>query len=516
MKRHIINIIPAFFILVIAASCYKDLSTPASISIPEIEIINDLEVINVAYGHYITMEAQVQEEGRTEDDFSYLWEIDLVHGSVKDRLEIGTEKTLSYQVGNSPSDKPYTLTLKVTDKVNGLEKMESWPVYVSSSLGEGIIVAHKCNEDGTAYDVDLLAAKPITFGYQSDAPLVTRNLYQFANGRPIDGRINSMITSVVTDGAVFNTTRIMIGTDTDLIALNPIDYKEVERNASLFNSKESFFGTSYLFNFADYLTCAFIDGRFFSCICNFDRAYTKVPLPSGKDDIFTKSNVAFSKPDQGRVLVFSPFDNKFYYATCLSIQGGMSAIESSSLPYSLTGANAVGGGCLKNMFLGMILKLADASYHLVMAELYSLNPTLTDYPLDGIANIDKAVDFAFCDNANLFYYCTSDKIYSVTLSGNQVTGRTLSWKPDSEDEKITHIEQYAQNWYGTSQNSFNNYPFVLDYHRLQLVIVTYNEKTKEGKIYLRPFSTSTGLFTLTDNGRYEGFGEISAIATTPR
>lgn len=516
MKRQYTYVISFSLLLLMAVSCYKDLSTEAGTSIPDIEIISDVDVINVAYGHYITMEAKVQEEGRSEQDFSYLWEIDLVHGNVNDRLEIGTEKVLSYQVGNSPSDKPYTLTLKVTDKVNGLEKMIYWPVYVSSSLGEGIIVAHKCDDAGTAYDVDLLAAKPVTYGYQSDSPLITKNLYQFANNCPIESRINSMITSVVTDGAVFNTTRIMIGTETDLIALNPVNYQETERNASLFNSKETVFGTSYLFNFADYLTCAFINGRFFSCICNFDRAYTRVPLPSEKEDIFTKSNVAFSKPDQGRVLVFSPFDKKFYYATCLSIQGGMSAVETSSLPYSLAGANAVGGGCLKNMVLGMIMKLADASYHLVTAELYSLNPTLQDYSLEGASDIENAVDFAFCDNANLFYYCTSDKIHSVTLSGDQVTSRTLSWKPDSEDEKITHIEQYAQNWYGTSQNSFNNYPFVLNYHRLQLVIVTYNEKTKEGKIYLRPFSVSTGLFTLTDNGSYGGFGEITAIATTPR
>ena len=44
----------------------------------------------------------------------------------------------------------------------------------------------------------------------------------------------------------------------------------------------------------------------------------------------------------------------------------------------------------------------------------------------------------------------------------------------------------------------------------------YNEKTGEGKIYLRPFNVSTGLFTSKNNGTYGGFGEITAICPTFR
>ena len=50
----------------------------------------------------------------------------------------------------------------------------------------------------------------------------------------------------------------------------------------------------------------------------------------------------------------------------------------------------------------------------------------------------------------------------------------------------------------------------------QLMIFTYNESTGEGKIYLRPFNVSTGLFTYKDNGVYGGFGRITAAASTFR
>ena len=65
---------------------------------------------------------------------------------------------------------------------------------------------------------------------------------------------------------------------------------------------------------------------------------------------------------------------------------------------------------------------------------------------------------------------------------------------------------------GTHQYYLSEYEFPLATNRLQMVIVTYNEKTGEGKFYLRPYNVSTGLFTYKDNGSYGGFGKISSIA----
>ena len=49
-----------------------------------------------------------------------------------------------------------------------------------------------------------------------------------------------------------------------------------------------------------------------------------------------------------------------------------------------------------------------------------------------------------------------------------------------------------------------------------MIITTYDETTGEGKIYLRPFNVSTGLFTMQSNGTYGGFNEITAITPTLR
>ena len=82
---------------------------------------------------------------------------------------------------------------------------------------------------------------------------------------------------------------------------------------------------------------------------------------------------------------------------------------------------------------------------------------------------------------------------------------------------LARIRQYTQAWYGTHQYGPTDYPFTLPTNRSQLIITTHNDKTGEGKVYLRGFSVSTGLFTFTgDGGTFSGFGEITAMCTTLR
>ena len=167
--------------------------------------------------------------------------------------------------------------------------------------------------------------------------------------------------------------------------------------------------------------------------------------------------------------------------------------------------------------LGYVVKANTGSYSLSTFD-FEENPTVySEYSLSG-TDIENAISFAFCDNANLFYYATPDHIYANVVTGDRITTRQVSWSPDSADEKITKIIHYQQAWYGTQLlDTPSEYDFVLPTHQLQMLIVTYNESTGEGKIYLKPFNVNTGLFSMTDEGEvFDGFGEITAIASTPR
>ena len=110
--------------------------------------------------------------------------------------------------------------------------------------------------------------------------------------------------------------------------------------------------------------------------------------------------------------------------------------------------------------------------------------------------------------------CPSSKAGVVTIMGGSPVYREINWKPDTGGEIITGIKFYTQGWYGTHGFNYNTYDFPIATNRMQIMIFTYDEASGEGKIYLRPFNVSTGLFTFKDNGVYGGFGRITAVATT--
>ena len=108
--------------LLLFQSCYKDLSTEASLEIPEISIEGIDNSLTIAFGQTISFTPTVTQEGRTEDDFEYLWEMDITPQAMSGRMELSTEKDLEMRISNTPSDKPYTISFKATDKITGLSE----------------------------------------------------------------------------------------------------------------------------------------------------------------------------------------------------------------------------------------------------------------------------------------------------------------------------------------------------------------------------------------------------------
>jgi hypothetical protein len=184
--------------------------------------------------------------------------------------------------------------------------------------------------------------------------------------------------------------------------------------------------------------------------------------------------------------------------------------------YSLKGAEAMACGIMKQDKVGFVLKASDGTYYATVITSDGLISSNTDYNLSEISSdIKDAKGFAFCDNTDFFYYYNDREIKVVKTVGKNVTISKITWSPDTKTEKITGMCHYHQGWYGT-QNISGEYEHTIDTHRLQVVITTYDETTGQGRIYLRPFNLTTGLFARESNGVYEGFNEITAIATTFR
>ena len=509
--KSLIYTFSAMLVLSSLQSCYKDLSTEGGEEIPDI-VISGLEPeAFVTYGQDVSFSVTVEQQGRDESDFEYLWTMDLLPGQGKNRVEMGEGLSIDLKIAQTPSDIPYMLMFTATDKFTGLSRTEGCRIYVESSLGEGLLVAHT-KDGGVTSEFDLLAQQSITYGYTSQAPRYTRGLYALANGEPFPGRVQSVSESIVSEGAAYNVTRFMVGTQDHMYALDPLSFKMSVQDGPLFNGiNESRIDTRMLFNFGGYEAAALINGSFYVCPTLFSSAYSKIPCAAGA--VFTPENLAYNpmREDPGAEVFDSETGNFYFLSGWNAFQSSFNKV-SFNTGVNLVGAECLGAGAANKGNCGFLLRDASGQHHIFIN--YG-EESSTHYTLDG-DGLDNVVSVAFCDNADVMYYTDGKDIYSVVMTGGRAINNKLTWKPDSADERVTKIIQYRQAWYGLHDYSQNSYEFLLPMHRLQMVIVTYNEKTGEGRIYLRPFNVSTGKFTFKDNGSYGGFGEITAITTTLR
>ena len=505
-----------FAVLIFVASCYKDLSTEATVEIPDIEIISDSERVEMYYGETFRFNPQVKMKGRNSKDFVFKWDMTVSPRGSKFDLELGDQLDLEFLVGNTPSSAPYILRLTVTDKKTGLVRSMCWDAYVSSSLGEGLLVAHTA-DGGQTSDLTLLSAKPVTAGYTSSQAKYTNNLYSLSNGAPIQGRVNSLLPVVGSNLATYNINRVYIGTDTDLISVNYLDYKEDVRNGSLFMFEwEGGVKVDHIFNFAEYSTGLITEGKFYNCLCIVDYLYSAVGFPYTPSEVFTEKNLTATKSSFGGVFLLDVNQGKFFFMTGRLLGASFNEMDVRTT-YPIVGATPVACGIMKSDKVGFIVNTTDGNTYATVIESDGISATSRDYDLLSIApDIVNAKGFAFCDNSDFFYYYTDSSINVVILQGNSATARKLAWTPEGSGEKITGLVQYSQGWYGTQQISISDYEHLIDTHRLQMIITTHNESTGEGKIYLRPYNVTTGLFTMQSNGTYGGFNEITAITPTLR
>mgnify|MGYP004691144417 CR=1 FL=1 len=529
----IISIIGIFVILGFSVSCYKDLSTSARGEYPEIDlnVSDDSESIYVGYGDYLKLESNAKQLGVPDEDLEYSWKIGYFINSQYESLEeISKEHSINIQIVNTPSNDPYYVSLTVTNKNDGYNRSKCWKLYVSSTLGDGLLVAHT-KDGGSTSILSLVTAKPLSFGYSSDDYRVVNDVYGLANdGKAIKGRVHSLLSRMCTyierpNPKSFSDYRVMVATDDTLRMLNPLQYKAEEFNEALFSGKMKFnnFKADTVFNLATCASCALMDGYLYACAEVMGYQYTPVSVSINPSDrIFTTRNTSAVPASQGYLAVFNPTDGCFYGAHGVFItQSSVSVIDPpvSPSPSDMLGKIPVAAGVLDTNCNAFVVKDKSDKYYLV--RLYLNNSVAASVIELSLPDVDNAKGWAFCDNANVFYYYTSDAIYSTLVSGSAATTRKLSFKPENPSEKITMLKQYTQAWWGAGQSNTDDpnglyyYAFPLETNRLQMIIVTFDESSKEGKFYLKPFNVSTGMFsTFKDNGVYGGFGEITAVCST--
>ena len=527
--RHILSLFVSSLLL---ASCYQDLSTPARGEYAPIvlELSDDSDALTIGYGQTLELSASASQQGFSEDELSYSWKMGVfVNSKYQDMQEISDTKELSTLIVNTPSNDPYCLALTVSNVHDGYSVSKVWKLYVTSTLGDGLLVAHS-RDGGESSILSLVSATPLTYGYTDEEPRVVDDVFGLANGgKVIKGRVSNLLSRMTTYMDVpnpksFSNYRVMVATEDTLRMLDPLQYKEQECNEALFQGSIKFqnFRADSLYNVATCSSCAMVEGYMYACMEILDHCYTAVSCPFSPANVFTKANTSVVPASQGFICLFNPNDKAIYSVHGVFIaQSAMAKVEYPKAPSDefLADKEAVAAGCLEENRNVFILKDAEQKYWLVKLGINdNLNAEIVELDLP---EVDKALGFTFCDNSKVFYYYTPDAIYTTVVNGSAVSARKLSFKPENAAEKITMVKHYTQAWWGAGQSTVGDpselyyYAFPISTNRMQIIVVTYNESTGEGKFYLKPYNVSTGMFSaFKDNGVYGGFGEISAVCST--
>lgn len=523
--KHCLSVISALALLPVLASCYKDQSTVRGEVFPEITITGIEKAIFVQYGEDVTIDAHVSQIGRTDDDFEYLWEVDAIAGRIDmsgeySRVEAGTTTHFEYKVTCPPANDPYMITFTVKDKKSGIFAIAACAMYVTSALGEGLLVGYT-RDGGVTSEIDLASCESLTYGYQGDGIRYTRGVHALANdGAVIDGRVNTISQFVGTNGVSYNDPRYLVGTDKHFISFDNLTFKEMARdkgNLSITGLEE--FPTTLAMPYAAYCALAVIGGDIYACTSILDNVFTKVSYAIKPSSVFGPENVSAGALDQCDLVVFNPDKGHFAYMLGWRTGLGGLGVYLATFPFSLEGSTCIGCGAGKinitatEQFHNFLIKDAKGVYRLVRVDPRAGKNEA--YELDG-EGLDDVVSFIACDNADICYYATGTDIYAILITGGKALTRKVNFTPQTSGEKITKLVHYKQGWYGVSRNDLASYQFQLSTNRLQILVVTHDAATGEGKIYLRPFNVSTGLFTLKDNGVLTGFGEITAVGPSMR
>jgi hypothetical protein len=130
--------------------------------------------------------------------------------------------------------------------------------------------------------------------------------------------------------------------------------------------------------------------------------------------------------------------------------------------------------------------------------------SVSRYSTESCPNISDALAFETCENR--------DVVYSAFISGSSVSG-TARFTPPS-GEAVTGIELFREAWSMIDADNDNGTYSSVSENANQLLVVTYNSSTQEGKVYVLPITNLTGaLSAASDAKTFTGFGKITAMCT---
>ncbi len=481
-------------------------------------------ILRVEYLEDVTYNPTVTMEGNTNlADVSYKWEINQTPGSTN-FVVIGNTKELTTTIKNQILSAAYTLIFTARDEKHGVEYQKSWPLYVSSSFREGIVVAD--TKDGINSDLSLIMDNDITTSYTRGVN-IKYEIWKTTTGTSFPALVKNISYSLHKPSAILTKNILTtIFDNKDIKMYNCEDYTVYKTAEQIFPGKTSTFDPQafYTINNATWMLVANNIAYLFAN----NQGITAFALPaSGVNYVDNAIAVADNSSGSGPYAFWYNNNTGKFHDIAMTFTTPASGAEYTTQgvfdPTNLPGRRMIAGDVsVDGVTPTMLLKNTTTNNY----ELYSISfsysdvnyntipsaPKLkVDLPADLTPILNSAVSVFFCMFDPIMYVATSTKIYAVNFGGGIVSYSEKYTAPSGE--QIVKAKLFVQGRYRLNRKEFNatsgpiyEAPLALN---TKAVIVATKKGEFEGQVYLVPQGTpGTGDLNSASAKKYSGFGKI--------
>ena len=485
-------------LLIIVTACYDDMGNYDYSSLPDVAITAK----DTAYATQfktLDLSADINLDGGSETDYEYSWRIwsnDI--GGVDKQKVIGDTRNLVYEVSEIPGS--YTLVLTVCNKHTQVKTYKQIHLVVQGSITEGWMVLQE--KDGKT-DFDLIMSPYFSNRVTQDE--ILHDVYKTINGESLAGR-GVKIGSFFCIGRYQN---VVVLTDKGGVRLSAITMQKTFDMSTLMLDMSSWKPENYIFWHYYWSPGRFgydaivSNGRFYEYSAISSTGFTTYTEPILKDGLTYKASPYAPKWfDYYQGILYDEIGGRFLgieentwilkeLAVATAPQpfdwGNMHA----SLRYMETGYNNYEYGLFEDW---------DTKKMTLCVFNFDTKPNIGvgKYLADNCPELEKAKYFAVGSLGPVFLYATDRDIYRYDYNGAN-TGEKL-YTLAQTDEKITGMKIFKP----CIDRFITNHP----YNNKVLILSTYNESKKEGKIYMYYINEVNGMIDIASEKVFEGFGEI--------
>lgn len=504
-------------------SCFED-ESPKNVKFLNPIQINDFSTpqeLYVGQGGRLKLKTLAYKEGMDDAMLSFEWKLQ-GHGQHE---TLGNSMILDTVINVPMNREAYSLLYTVTDIENGLTLTKRYYLYVTGQYEAGLLVAD--TRDNQNSDLHLIVGKNFNRNYSKhDDDHIFENIYSINNGAKIAGCVTDLKSIV--SGYI----ETSIATEHSIEDLSPLDnFTVIRRNNDMFIKsfdREFVVGSLQTCARGPYDVVA-VNGHIHKRT-QYEEATTYgvgMLLEDLTDDYYITHylyrpynpypkegdlfGVAYDQKHR-RFLAFPHFrseDNLHVYKN--------TSKSGEQDPNRLGNKDCMYIGYAPNVTMYAVLKDGDTGLY----EIWTFNMNADDkdrtdvitdcYTLDGCTDIENAHTFQSQSIEEVMYYATDDKVYAVLLTASHP--RALPKYVANPGEKITGIQlvEYCEGKLEIPNPDKPGELKDLSNSNHMMLVMTYNESTKEGKVITVPIlSLGTGdlIQDKTYHREYGPFGRI--------